>query len=189
MPSPPVSPRLELILQDCYGLNPKDHLTILEENAYSVLSLPWEHWFQEWLQSSLDDLPPSAQVLAYELTLRLTNDEEIEELNAQYRGLKEPTDVLSFACLESDYPPPPLEVDPDPLYLGDIVISIPTAYRQAQEGGYDLSIELSWLAVHGFLHLLGWDHPDEDSLNRMVNQQAKLLKQVGATLPLVWENR
>ena len=66
-----------------------------------------------------------------------------------------------------------------PLYLGDIVISVDTAHRQAQQQGHPLKTELAWLAAHGFLHLLGWDHPDEDSLNSMLNQQEMLLQTIG----------
>ena len=179
-------PSLELIVQDGYGLENTSPSAIVPgkfDPSCHVLSMPWESWFQAWLHSAIPDLPPSAQVSAYELTLRFTGDEEIAQLNAQYRDLPEPTDVLSFASLENDYPLPPADMEPDPLYLGDIVIAIPTAQRQADRGGYDLTIELGWLAVHGFLHLLGWDHPDEESLQRMIDQQLLLLKQVGAPLP------
>jgi probable rRNA maturation factor len=68
------------------------------------------------------------------------------------------------------------------LYLGDIVISVETAYRQAQQQGHSLQTELAWLATHGLLHLLGWDHPDEESLQGMLYQQETLLKLVNLTI-------
>ncbi len=69
-----------------------------------------------------------------------------------------------------------------PLYLGDIVISVDTANRQATEQGHPLQTELAWLATHGLLHLLGWDHPDETSLLQMLERQAVLLQQIGLTI-------
>jgi probable rRNA maturation factor len=66
-----------------------------------------------------------------------------------------------------------------PLYLGDIVISLDTAQRQAETQSHPLEVELAWLAAHGLLHLLGWDHPDDASLTRMLNQQQALLQIVG----------
>jgi probable rRNA maturation factor len=65
------------------------------------------------------------------------------------------------------------------LYLGDIVISIETARQQAQQQEHPLPTELAWLAAHGLLHLLGWDHPDEESLSQMLKQQVILLKTIG----------
>jgi probable rRNA maturation factor len=69
-----------------------------------------------------------------------------------------------------------------PLYLGDVVISVDTAHRQAQQQGHSLKTELAWLATHGLLHLLGWDHPDEESLMEMLNQQETLLQIVNLTI-------
>ena len=61
------------------------------------------------------------------------------------------------------------------LELGDIVVSVPTAARQAIEQGHSLERELQWLVSHGLLHLLGWDHPDEATLNAMIACQERLL--------------
>jgi probable rRNA maturation factor len=109
--------------------------------------------------------------------LRLTNDAEIQSLNAQYRQKDQPTDVLAFAALEDELP---LLPDQDePLYLGDIVISVETALVQAAQQGHSLQVELAWLAAHALLHLLGWDHPDADSLLKMLHQQEILLQTVG----------
>jgi probable rRNA maturation factor len=116
----------------------------------------------------------------YELTLRLTNDAEIQSFNSQYRQQNKPTDVLAFAALEAEMPIFQPE-DPEPLYLGDIIISLETAAVQAQQNNHSLTIELAWLASHGLLHLLGWDHPDDVRLEEMLAQQANLLKQVGFT--------
>ncbi len=135
----------------------------------------WERWFSQWLQELQADLPPAT---AYELSLRLTDDEEIQSLNGEYRQKPQPTDVLAFAALEVDCP----QLEGVPVYLGDIAISVETALRQAQERQHSLTTELGWLATHGLLHLLGWDHPDETLLQQMLDRQETLLKSIGLSL-------
>lgn len=139
----------------------------------------WEHWFSQWLEALQPTLPKAE---GYELTLRLTDDAEIQTLNAQYRHKNQPTDVLSFAALEVNSPQLPIQMQLSmPLYLGDVVISVETANRQAQQQGHSIKTELAWLASHGLLHLLGWDHPDEESLQEMLNQQETLVELVELT--------
>jgi probable rRNA maturation factor len=154
---------LELIVQDLY------QPSIVAEST-------WVRWFQDWLQTPGLELPPAD---TYELSLRLTTDAEIQALNSQFRHQDKATDVLSFAAMEVDFP----EIESEPgnvsLYLGDIIISVDTAVRQAPEHGYALNKELAWLASHGLLHLLGWDHPDESSLLIMLDQQETFLAQSG----------
>lgn len=144
-----------------------------QESAISALR--WQEWFEKWLLVVEKELPPAD---AYELSLRLTDDAEIQELNAQYRNKNQPTDVLAFAALEVEIPQSE-EMLHEPLYLGDIVISVDTASRQADSRGHSVQTELAWLAAHGLLHLLGWDHPDDESLNKMLSMQARLLEAVG----------
>lgn len=139
----------------------------------------WETWFHRWLELLQPNIPPAP---TYELSLRLTDDAEIQALNAQYRHQNRPTDVLAFAALEVDCPQPAELLASLPLYLGDIIISVDTAQRQAQQQGHTLQTELAWLAVHGLLHLVGWDHPDENSLTQMLNEQAVLLQTIGLTI-------
>jgi probable rRNA maturation factor len=137
----------------------------------AITTQDWQQWFQAWLSHLQQDAN-------YEIALRLTDDGEIQKLNAQYRHQDRPTDVLAFAALEADIPelPPGLAgSENEPTYLGDIVISASTAAVQAQERGHSHQYELVWLAAHGLLHLLGWDHPDEPSLERMLEQQDVLL--------------
>jgi probable rRNA maturation factor len=136
----------------------------------------WELWFQRWLEELQPDYSP---IQEYEVGLRLTGDQEIHALNQQYRQQDKPTDVLAFAALETATPEMDEIYRQTPLYLGDIVISVETAQQQAQAQQHSLQTELAWLACHGLLHLLGWDHPDEDSLRRMLNQQQVLLHTVG----------
>ncbi len=105
------------------------------------------------------------------------------ELNESWRSQQGPTDVLAFAAqdegLEGAPAMPKLPApDPDqeePLELGDIVISLETAARQAEAAGVSLARELRWLASHGLLHLLGWDHPDDARLEAMLRRQDQLL--------------
>lgn len=129
----------------------------------------WHDWFSQWLNSLDLDLEVDK---VYEINLRLTNDEEIQSLNKQFRHLDKPTDVLSFAALEDDCP---FIDELEAIVLGDIIISIDTAEKQAQLENHSLTIELTWLTTHGLLHLLGWDHPDDESLREMLTLQSELL--------------
>jgi len=154
---------------------------IIQDNYFKAIATPnpveattWETWFQTWLEAMEAELPPAT---AYELTLRFTTDAEIHAFNAQYRHKDQPTDVLAFAALETDFPASPELAEP--LYLGDLVISVETAQRQASQQHHDLATELAWLATHGCLHLLGWDHPTDQDLQRMLSQQQHLLAEVG----------
>jgi probable rRNA maturation factor len=145
-------------------------------SAAIVSAQEWADWFTQWgQQMALEGSP----IGAYELSLRLTGDAAIAALNYQFRQLDQPTDVLSFAALETDFPPLDELLDTEPLYLGDIVISLDTAARQAAEANHSLRWETAWLAAHGFLHLLGWDHPDDDRLHEMLDQQSQLLVAAG----------
>ena len=92
--------------------------------------------------------------------LTLAGDEQLREYNRRYRGLDEPTDVLAFASREEPTDPrfkaPPGTED----WLGDIVISMPRAREQAREAGHPIDDEVRLLAVHGLLHLVGYDHAE-----------------------------
>lgn len=103
-----------------------------------------------------------------DLSLILTNDEEVQSLNRHYRGYDKPTDVLSFEANETD-------PETGRLYLGDIVISLERAMQQAEQGGYPLLSEVQLLVVHGVLHLLGHDHAEADEKAKMWHHQAEVL--------------
>ena len=105
------------------------------------------------------------------LGLELTNDKKISDLNYVWLGQSKSTDVLSFPIIDETS----FVFSSESIELGDIVISVPTAIRQAKENNVDLFRELRWLATHGLLHLLGWDHCDEESLTQMLITQEQLL--------------
>jgi probable rRNA maturation factor len=141
-----------------------------------------EHW-QRWLHTWLCYLAPTLSPIdAYELSLQFTTDAGIAALNRDFRQQNQPTDVLSFAALD-DSPLPPAVLATIPFNLGDLVISVETAQRQCDAHGHSLQEELAWLAAHGLLHLLGWDHPDEAQLQAMWAMQRSLLASVGLSLP------
>ena len=151
----------------------------------------WADLLSHWLGQLQAELPPPLQAGAYCLGLSLVSDAEIAELNQDWRQKQGPTDVLAFAAQETmddddgtAFAPMPLppefsdddsDLGPEALELGDIVISIETAARQAPDHGHSLARELQFLASHGLLHLLGWDHPDDASLQAMLARQDQLL--------------
>ncbi|MGI5844047.1 MAG: rRNA maturation RNase YbeY [Candidatus Xenobium sp.] len=116
---------------------------------------------------------PSGQTGPVEISLILTGDRRVQELNRDYRGQDRPTDVLSFSLWEGQVPPPP--PPGQPRLLGDVVISLETARRQASEQGHDLRREVAWLISHGVLHLLGYDHPDPKSRKSMQSIEERVL--------------
>lgn len=172
---------VEVNIQDCFwqaSEQPSQELTSLGKATSPDCPIDittWQSWFQIWLDELQEYLP---EANSYELNLRLTNDTEIQSLNTEYRSQDKPTDVLAFATLEVNCPVPPELLVSQSLYLGDIVISVETANQQAQEQHHSLKTELGWLATHGLLHLIGWDHPDDESLAEMLNEQRLLLRAI-----------
>lgn len=112
------------------------------------------------------------ETVAGDLTILLSDDTQVRELNRQYLGIDGPTDVLSF---------PAGEADPDSgvTYLGDVIISVQQAGAQARAAGHGLEAEVQLLVVHGVLHLLGHDHAQPEARRRMWAAQADVLAELG----------
>jgi len=108
-----------------------------------------------------------------ELSILLTGDADIQQMNRDFRGVDKPTDVLSFPA--GDALPGMEDADP---YLGDIAISVPYAARQAAQAGHDLAGELQLLTIHGVLHLLGYDHDEAAAKEAMWGAQTAVLAQL-----------
>ncbi len=122
-----------------------------------------------------------------EVVVTFVDNARIHELNKEYRGIDRPTDVLSFAMQEDGEGETEIlfEVEdeseplPYPDTLGDIVISVETAQSQAEEYGHSLEREIGFLFVHGFLHLIGYDHQDEEAEAVMTAKQEAVLQKAG----------
>lgn len=119
-----------------------------------------------WLHTVALAALRAAGLEASELCVRLVDDDEMAEINGQWRNKPEPTDVLSFPQQE-----PPVRGG----LLGDLVVSLPTARRQAEEVGHELRSELCVLLVHGVAHLLGHDHHEPVEAAAMAALEAELL--------------
>lgn len=107
-----------------------------------------------------------------ELSIVLTDNARLHELNLNYLGVDSPTDVLSFPASETD-------PDTGTRYLGDILISVPRAQAQAEAAGHPLESEVQLLVVHGVLHLLGHDHAEPEEKDRMWKAQSEILESLG----------
>ena len=112
-----------------------------------------------------------------EVSVVFTNDENISILNKNYRDVDGPTDVLSFSQTEGD---DAFSSDAEENLLGDVIISVETAQRQADEQGNSLDEEIDMLLAHGLLHLLGYDHAEPADADKMFARQAEILKKKGA---------
>jgi len=112
-----------------------------------------------------------------EVSLVFVNDSYMCDLNLQYRGIDSPTDVLSFAMLEGE----PLQGEEEEVILGDVVISLQSAVRQAEEYGHSFRREVAYLTIHGVLHLLGYDHQEEEECRVMRRKEEELLAQLNIT--------
>ena len=109
-----------------------------------------------------------------EFNVIIVNEEKIHDLNREYRGIDRVTDVISFA-LEDDKS---FNIE-DYRMLGDIYICLNKVKEQANEYGHSFKRELSFLAIHGLLHLLGYDHMNEDDEKVMFDKQEEVLKRYG----------
>ena len=139
------------------------------------------------LQSTVEEIVTAVEVSSnVEIGLVITSQEKIRELNKTYRGIDEPTDVLSFSLLPPNREDegggtPPFVAAPDGvLHLGEIIISYPQAETQAREHKHSIYREITILIIHGVLHLLGHDHEEADEARQMSAREADILERVEA---------
>ena len=125
------------------------------------------HYLDELINNSLIKL----KLFDVSFGIILTNDDEIQELNQKYRNIDKVTDVISFALNDN------LDIKLPINILGDIYISIPQMQRQALEYEHQEKRELSFLVIHGLLHLLGYDHQNKEEETKMFELQKELLNE------------
>jgi len=146
------------------------------ENDQDVIEIPEK--VEQLLNAGLNAVAKLHGLGDYEeVDITLVTDEEIHVLNREYRDVDRATDVLSFA-LDEDGGEPELVGGPGVHLLGDIIISAETAYRQAEEFGHGLEREIVYLAVHGLLHLLGYDHMQDRDKEVMRAKEEEALREI-----------
>lgn len=111
-----------------------------------------------------------------EMGIILVDDEYIQDLNLKYRGIDQPTDVLSFAMNEEIAESYVLQVQDGPVLLGDVYLSVERAAEQAESYGHSFIRELCYLGIHGLLHLLGYDHQDPEETELMRAEEEKIMQ-------------
>lgn len=130
-------------------------------------------WLRQIVSAVLtaEEVRPGAK-----LSLVLTGDDMVRDLNQKYRGKDKTTDVLAFPLVEKSatFVSPPGAV----VHLGEVVISYPQASRQAEEAGHTLEKEMALLIVHGVLHVLGYDHQRSYQRQRMIAREQAILNQI-----------
>lgn len=114
-----------------------------------------------------------------ELSVTFVDDQQIQEINRLYRSKDQPTDVISFAMEEMGDGEIEIHGNDLPTILGDIIISIPRTIEQANEYSHSFMRELGFLCIHGFLHLLGYDHQTKSDEEKMFTKQKELLEKYG----------
>lgn len=137
---------------------------------------------EEWY-THIDDLLSFAKEQEHiesdaELSVTFVDKEEIQEINKTYRNKDKVTDVISFALEEDEPEIVGLDI---PRVLGDIIICTDVAEEQADNYGHSFERELGFLALHGFLHLLGYDHMNDEDEKKMFGRQKKILSAYGLT--------
>ncbi len=141
-------------------------------------------WFNRVAQAAVaaakPDAPAAPVATDAEIVLLLADDATLHDLNRRFRGQDKPTDVLSF---EGDAAPAAPGTTPAPAghHLGDIAISVERARRQAEDYGHSVERELAYLLTHGALHLLGYDHENDDDQRLMRDAEERALIQIGLT--------
>jgi probable rRNA maturation factor len=151
-------------------------INVLTEEGIEV-EIPAE-WIQAVMEKALtaENVPPNV-----EISLVLTGQERIQELNREYRGKDSPTDVLSFSMSEQKEEEEPTAFigPPDGLvHLGEIIISYPQAVKQAGEHNHSTKKEMAILIVHGVLHILGYDHEKPEMEPAMIAREKAILTDI-----------
>ncbi|WP_339703188.1 rRNA maturation RNase YbeY [uncultured Sphingosinicella sp.] len=122
-----------------------------------------------------------------EISIRLTDDDEVQTLNAQYRGKDKPTNVLSFPMVQADLLESLANSDDGEVLLGDIVLADGVVAREAAERGIMITDHATHLIVHGLLHLVGYDHEQEAEADAMEEMERRALASLGIANPYAGE--
>ncbi|PFA19317.1 rRNA maturation RNase YbeY [Bacillus cereus] len=138
---------------------------------------------EEYVNMIRDLLEQAARIESVEdgteLSVTFVDNERIQEINRDYRDKDQPTDVISFAMEDMREGEMEIVGVEMPRMLGDLIISIPRAKEQAEEYGHSFDRELGFLALHGFLHLLGYDHMTDEDEKEMFGKQKEILEAFG----------
>ena len=154
-------------------------MTVLIDNRTDFEITPeTEKLFNDVITESLryEEFDPQC-----EISLSIVNNDEIQEINKQYRNIDAPTDVLSFPLLTFEEGEQADVNENDEIMLGDIIISIEKAISQAEEYGHGLKRELAFLTTHSMLHLMGYDHMEDEEREEMFAKQEAILNNLGIT--------
>jgi probable rRNA maturation factor len=135
--------------------------------------------FQKLLADVLQKAADMEETGPAEVSVTIVTKERIQEINNEYRQKDAVTDVISFAMEEIGEDETEIIGGEETRFLGDIIICLDVATEQAEEYGHSIDREMGFLAVHGFLHLLGYDHMNEEDEKAMFGRQEEILEQYG----------
>lgn len=135
------------------------------------------------LALSMAEMPPSLKDREIEVCVVLTDDSEIHALNRDFRGMDKPTNVLSFANLDSDSAADELAMEDMPFALGDVIIAWDTMQREAIDLNRKFEDHLRHMLVHGTLHLLGYDHMNDEEAAVMEGLEIRILEKMSVENP------
>jgi len=143
----------------------------VEEEFRGVVNQGWVRRIAQTVLKAEGVAPP------YEVSMVFTDSETVQQLNRDYRGVDEPTDVLAFCMLSQKEADSSFALPPDGVTrLGEVIVSYPQAIEQAREQGHSTERELALLVIHGILHLLGYDHEEPEEESKMRERERDLLK-------------
>ncbi len=151
---------------------PEEEIEIfVEEEFRGVMDEGWVRRTAQTVLKAEGVAPP------YEVSLVFTDSEMVKQLNRDYRGVDEPTDVLAFCMLSQKEADSSFALPPDGVTrLGEVIISYLQAVAQAREQGHSPERELALLIIHGILHLLGYDHEEPEEESKMRERERELLE-------------
>jgi probable rRNA maturation factor len=151
---------------------PEEEIEVsVEEKFRGVVDRGWVKKIVRQVLKAEGVVPP------YEVSLVFTDSETVKQLNRDYRGVDEPTDVLAFCMLPQKEADSSFALPPDGVTrLGEVIISYPQAVAQAKEQGHATERELALLIIHGILHLLGYDHEEPEEESKMRERERELLE-------------
>ena len=143
----------------------------VEEKFQGMVDQGWVRRIAQTVLKAEGVAPP------YEVSVVFTDSETVQQLNRDYRGVDEPTDVLAFCMLSQKEVDDSFALPPDEVTrLGEVIISYPQAIEQAREHGHSPERELALLIIHGILHLLGYDHEEPEEEAEMRTREKELLE-------------